>query len=75
MENCKLENIWIFKRYKILIQSSKKERNHYDLKEMENIKNGKILSIVWHHNVLTGMFPITEKSALLYKKSQTFDQL
>ena len=39
--------------------SSKKERNHYDLKEMENIKNVKIVSIVkvvWHHNVLVEMF-------------------
>ena len=25
--------------------SSKKERNHYDLKEMENIKTAKIVSI------------------------------
>ena len=48
--------------------SSKKERNHYDLKEMENIKNAKIISIAWHHNVLTEMFTITEKSALLYEK-------
>ena len=48
--------------------SSKKERNHYDLKEMENIKNAKIVSIAWHHNVLTEMFTITEKSALLYEK-------
>ena len=50
--------------------SSKKERNHYDLKEMENIKNAKIVSIAWHHNVLTEMFTITEKSALLYEKSK-----
>ena len=48
--------------------SNKKERNHYDLKEMENIKNAKIVSIAWHHNVLTEMFTITEKSALLYEK-------
>ena len=48
--------------------SSKKERNYYDLKEMENIKNSKIVSVAWHHNVLTEMFTITEKSALLYKK-------
>ena len=48
--------------------SSKKERNHYDLKEMENIKNAKIVSIAWHHNVLTEMFTITEKSSLLYEK-------
>ena len=43
--------------------SSKKERNHYDLKEMINIKNAKIISIAWHHNVLTKMFTNTEKSA------------
>ena len=49
--------------------SSKEERNHYDLKEMENIENAKIVSIAWHHNVLTEMFTITEKSALLYEKS------
>ena len=49
--------------------SNKKERNHYDLKEMENIKkNAKIVSIAWQHNVLTEMFTITEKSALLYEK-------
>ena len=48
--------------------SRKKERNHYDLKEIENIKNAKIVSIAWHHNVLTEMFTITEKSALLYEK-------
>ena len=33
--------------------TSQKERNHYDLKEMENIKNAKIVSIAWHHKVLT----------------------
>ena len=49
--------------------SSKKERNHYDLKEMENIKNAKIVSIAWHHNVLTEMFTITEKSAFYTKES------
>ena len=48
--------------------SSKKERNHYDLKEMENIKNAKIVSIAWHHNDLTEMFTITEKLSLLYEK-------
>ena len=48
--------------------SSKKVRNHYDLKEMENIKIAKIVSIALHHNVLTEMFSVTEKSALLYKK-------
>ena len=31
----------MFKHYKILIMLSKKERNHYDLKEMENIKHAK----------------------------------
>ena len=48
--------------------SSKKERNHYDLKEMKNIKNAKVVSIAWHHNVLTEMFTNKEKSAILYKK-------
>ena len=47
--------------------SSKKERKH-DLKEIENIKNAKIVSIAWHHNVLTEMFTNTEKSAFLSKK-------
>ena len=32
-------NVRIFKHYKILTMLSKKERNLYDLKEMENIKN------------------------------------
>ena len=48
--------------------SSKKERSHYDLKEMEDIKNAKIVSIAWHHTVLTEMFTITEKLSLLYEK-------
>ena len=48
--------------------SSKKDRNHYDLIEIENIKNGKIVSLAWYHNVLTEMFTITQKSALLYQK-------
>ena len=48
--------------------SSKKERNHYDLKEMENIKNEEIVWIAWRHNILTEMFTITEKSALLCEK-------
>ena len=47
---------------------ARKRETHYDLKEMENIKNSKIVSIAWHHNVLTEMFAITEKSALLYEK-------
>ena len=45
-----------------MIISRKKERNRYDLKETENIKNAKIVSIAWHHNILTEMFTITEKS-------------
>ena len=32
----KFENVRIFKHYKILIMASKKERNHYDLKEIEH---------------------------------------
>ena len=47
---------------------SKKERNHYDLKEMEIMKNAKIVSIAWHHNVLTEMFTITGLLSLLYEK-------
>ena len=63
-----MTNVQIFKHYKILIVSSKKERNHFDLKEMKNMKNAKIVSIAWHLNVLTEMFTITEKPALLYEK-------
>ena len=37
----KLENVRIFKHYKILIIESKKERNHYDLKEIEIYKKCK----------------------------------
>ena len=48
--------------------SSRKERNHYDLKKMENKKYAKIVSIAWHHNCLTEMFTVTEKSTLLYEK-------
>ena len=35
----KFENVRMFKHYKILIMLRKKERNHCDLKEMENIKH------------------------------------
>ena len=59
----------------MLIMSSKKERNHYDLKETENKKDAKIVWIAWRHNVLTKMFTIAEKSAFLYKKVKPFDQL
>ena len=48
--------------------SDKKERNHYDLEEMGNIKNAKIVWTTYRHNVLTEMFTFTEKSAVLYKK-------
>ena len=65
----KFENVRIFKHYKILIVSSKKEGNHYDLNEMENMKNAKIVWIVWRHNILTEIFTITEKSAFCTKKS------
>ena len=41
----KFKNVRIFKHYKTLIMSSKKERNHYDLKEIEKIKNVKIVSV------------------------------
>ena len=58
-----------------MILSSKKERNHYDLKEMENMKNAKIVSITWHHNVLSEMFTITEKSALLYEEVKLLTSL
>ena len=48
--------------------SSKKDRNHYHLKEMVNIKNAKIVSLAWHHNVLTEMLTITA----FYKKKSNF---
>ena len=63
----KFENVRIFK-HKILIMSSKKERNHYDLKEIKNTKNAKIVLIAWCYNVLNEMFTIIEKSSLLYEK-------
>ena len=37
----KFENVRIF-NYRILITECKKERNHYDLKEIETIKNAKM---------------------------------
>ena len=40
---------------------------------MENIKNAKIVSIAWHH-VLTELFTITKKSALLYENVKIFDE-
>ena len=63
----KFENVRIFK-HKILIMSSKKERNHYDLKEIKNTENAKIVLIARRYNVLTEMFTIIEKSSLLYEK-------
>ena len=65
-ESLKIIKYWYVKQ---------KERKHYDLKEMKNIKNAKLVWLAWHHNVLTEMFTLTEKSDLLYKKSQIFDQL
>ena len=53
------------------MMSSKKEIDHYDLKEMENIKNTNIVSIGWHHNVLTEIFTIT-KNQLFYTKKSNF---
>ena len=52
----------------------KKEINHYDLKEIENIKNAKIARIAWRHNRLKDMFTITEKNSSFGRKSQIFDQ-
>ena len=52
---------------------SKKERNHYDLKEIENIKNAKMVWIAWRHNLLKEMFTIT-KNSYFVRKSQIFDQ-
>ena len=47
---------------------SRNERNRFDLKEMENIKNAKVVLIACHRNVLAEMFTITEKSAFYTKK-------
>ena len=55
--------------------SRKKERNRYDLKETESIKNAKMVSIALHHNVLTEMFTITQKSALLCEKVKLLTSL
>ena len=49
--------------------SSKKERNHYDLKEMENIKKWKNSVNSTAHNVLIEMFTITENHLFYTKKS------
>ena len=38
----KFESVWIFEHYRILIIEGKKDRNHYDLKDIENTKNAKI---------------------------------
>ena len=46
----------------------KREKPLSFVKEMKNIKNAKVVSIAWHHNVLTEMFTNKEKSAILYKK-------
>ena len=35
---------------------------------MKNVKNAKMVSRAWHHNVLTQMLTITGKLALLSKK-------
>ena len=46
----------------------KKERNRYDLKEIENIKNAKIAWIAWPHNLLTEMLTVTKTLGFVYKK-------
>ena len=69
--NEKLVNLKTFESLNIIkcwSCQAKKRENQYDLKEMEDRKNTKIVSIAWHHNVLTEMFTITEKSTLLYEK-------
>ena len=68
----KFENAQIFKHYKILAMSSKKERNHYYLKEMENIKNAKMVWIAWRHNVLIEMFSKHQKNQLFCTKKSFF---
>ena len=65
----KLVNLKTFESLNIIKYWSLKERKHYGLKETENIKNAKKAWITWPHNVLAEMFTITEKSALLHKKS------
>ena len=47
--------------------SSKKERNHYGLKEMKNIKDTKIVSIL--SILLIEMFTNTENQPFYTKKS------
>ena len=55
--------------------SSKKKRNHYDLKEMENIKNAKIVSVAWHHNVFFDWNVYYYREIISFiRKSQIFDQ-
>ena len=46
----------------------KKERNRYDLKEIENIKNTKIAWNAWPHNLLTEMLTVTKTLGFVYKK-------
>ena len=55
--------------------AGKKERNHYDLKEIEHRRNGKIAWIAERHNVLTEMFAITERLAQLYKNVKLLTSL
>ena len=50
--------------------ANKKERNHYDLKEIENRRNAKLAWIALGHTVLMEMFAIEERLALLYEKAK-----
>ena len=55
--------------------SSKTERNHYDLKEMENTKNANIVSIAWYCFDLIMFWLkclLLQKNQLFYTKKSSF---
>ena len=47
----KIEDGRIFKHYKTLMLEGKKERNHFNLKQIENIKTLKIARAAWRNNL------------------------
>ena len=67
----KLVNLKTFESLNIIkcwLGQARKRETIMILKKWKIQKNAKIVSIAWHHNVLTEMFTITEKLALLYEK-------
>ena len=53
--------------------SSNRERNHYNLKEIENTKIAKIVSVAWHHKCFDWNVYYYRKMNSFIGKTQIFD--